>query len=271
MLTTFTYSLAHKTTLRVSATGIQPAPISEGKMKKLLLAALLALVASGAQAQDATEKGPIEIKRCQTISASGSYKLVDNLTIKAAATCLPITANGVTIDLAGFSISGPTASASSAGVIATAIAAGDKSSGITVRNGSITGFFDGVNLAGQGSIVEGLRVFTGFAVGIVANGIVKGNTVLDFSGGPGNGIGIEATGIITGNFVSGSRIAGIEAGQGSTVIGNTATGNFGALGAGIVVACPSNVSDNTAVNNGPAGPNLLLNGQGCNNTNNVAP
>ena len=37
---------------------------------------------------------------------------------------------------------------------------------------------------------------------------------------------------------------------------------------GISVQCPSNVTDNTAVNNGT---NLFLQGDGCNNTNNVAP
>jgi hypothetical protein len=37
---------------------------------------------------------------------------------------------------------------------------------------------------------------------------------------------------------------------------------------GILVECPSNVTNNTAVGNGT---NLQLNGQGCNNTNNVAP
>ena len=37
---------------------------------------------------------------------------------------------------------------------------------------------------------------------------------------------------------------------------------------GIVVDCPSNVTDNTAINNPER--NLIL-GEGCNNTNNVAP
>jgi len=64
-----------------------------------------------------------------------------------------------------------------------------------------------------------------------------------------------------------SRVAEYEIGQGSTVIGNTALGNPGSF-AGIRVSCPSNVTDNTAVGNVE---NLVLNGDGCNNTNNVAP
>ena len=70
---------------------------------------------------------------------------------------------------------------------------------------------------------------------------------------------------MTGNYVSRNREVGMAIGQGSTVSGNTATQN---LFFGILVACPSNVTDNTAVGNGV---NLQLNGQGCNNTNNVAP
>ena len=77
--------------------------------------------------------------------------------------------------------------------------------------------------------------------------------------------GIQAIGTVTGNSVSGNGFIGIVVGQGSTVIGNTATNNGES---GISVTCPSNVTDNTAVNNGT---NLVLNGTGCNDTNNVAP
>ena len=91
---------------------------------------------------------------------------------------------------------------------------------------------------------------------------MKGNTVTSCLRG------IDATGTITGNNVDFVGVnggdTGIMADQGSTVIGNTVT-NFGT---GIVVACPSNVTDNTAVENAT---NLVLNGDGCNNTNNVSP
>ena len=118
----------------------------------------------------------------------------------------------------------------------------------------------------NGSIVEGLRVFQCFILGISANGIVKGNTVVGCDDGANAGTGIFAMGIAIGNSASGNRVAGIMIGQGSTVIGNTSTENDNE---GLDVFCPSNVTDNTAVNN--VGPNLLLNGNGCNNTNNVAP
>jgi hypothetical protein len=234
-------------------------------MARITLAATLASLSVGAQAQDARE-GPIEIDKCQTINQPGSYKLVKNLTFNgpSGGTCLSITASFVTIDLGGFTITGilhdfpPNDGA---------IVAGDNSTGITVRNGSISGFSDGVNLPGTGSIVEGLRVFEGDHLGIAANGIVKGNTVVGIFGpGPGNGTGISASGVISGNYASENRASGIFAEQGSTVIGNTVTKTIS--GVGIFVNCPSNVTDNTATG---SFPNLVLNGNGCNNTNNVAP
>src|ERR1700730_17742903 len=153
----------------------------------LALGAIILVPRAGAQALVARE-GPTEIEKCHTISHPGSYKLVNNLTFKGNGTCLPITADFVTIDLGGFTISGPVVPGLNPGGPATAITAGDNMRGITVRNGSISGFTDGVNLPGKGSIVEGLRVFEGDAVGIAANGIVKGNTVIDFNGpGPNSG------------------------------------------------------------------------------------
>src|SRR5690349_9570108 len=137
----------------------------------LALGAIILAAHGGAQAQ---EGGPIKIEKCQTINKPGSYRLVNNLTFftsgHSAGTCLPITADFVTIDLAGFTIS-----RQPVGFGGTAIAAGDNLSGITVRNGSISGFFIGVDLRGQASIVEGLRVIGArpSSLGIGANGIVK--------------------------------------------------------------------------------------------------
>jgi parallel beta-helix repeat protein len=241
----------------------------------LALGAMTLAPWASAQAQDSRQEGPIEIEKCQAIEKSGSYKLVNNLIFKgpAGGSCLSITADFVTIDLAGFTITGPGFIIGPAAVGSTPIAAQPSSGnlqGIAVRNGSISNFTNGVALGADGSIVEGLRVFGGrcpCSVGIdVANGIVRGNIVVGFAGPPSvASVGIIANGILTGNSVSGSRDIGIFAfGQGSTVIGNTATNNFEV---GIEVGCPSNVTDNTAVNNGG---NLLL-GDGCNNTNNVAP
>ena len=57
----------------------------------------------------AREEGPTEIEKCRTIDKPGSYKLVNNLTgpLSGPGDCLEIAADFVTIDLAGFTISGP--------------------------------------------------------------------------------------------------------------------------------------------------------------------
>jgi hypothetical protein len=224
---------------------------------------------------------PTQLRKCQTISQPGSYELADNLTTNDD--CLVITADFVTIDLAGFTITGPVNSLALPGKMGILAApSSGELAGIAVRNGSISGFSVGVDLrSAERSIVEGLRVSRGFVGGIFASGIVKGNTVF----GTLLGIGISATGIVAGNYVSDNREGGIDAigtvtgniasghsqrqgitvGPGSTVISNTATDNEMV---GIFAECPSNVTDNTAINN-PR--NLILYGEGCNNTNNVAP
>jgi hypothetical protein len=211
-------------------------------------------VALGAMVLAPEAGAQTEIGRCRTIGQPGSYKLVNNL-VATGPNCLVITAGLVTIDLAGFTISGTTAGSA---------ILQSSGQGIVVRNGSISGFAIGVNISfSPGSIVEGLRVAgsgPSSEAGIFANGgIVKGNTVSRTSEA------IIATGIVSGNDVRGNSI-GIVVGAGSTVIGNTANDNDAI---GIFAICPVNLTDNTAVNNNQV--NLMLNGDGCNNTNNVAP
>jgi hypothetical protein len=215
-----------------------------------------------AQAQASRQEGPIEIEKCQTISQPGSYKLVKNLTFTGIGECLLITADFVTIDLAGFTISG----GANIAFGITGRISGRRLQGIAVRNGSLSGFNRGVELGNaDGSIVEGLRVVggnTGADInGITANGIVKGNTVMSYE------VGIEATGTVTGNYAASNSDVGLFIHTGSTVIGNTATdgSHFG-----LAVVCPANLTDNTAVNN-TDGNLVVLSGNGCNNTNNVAP
>jgi hypothetical protein len=188
------------------------------------------------------------ITACQTISQPGSYLLANNLS-NTGGNCLVITASLVTIDLQGFSIIGQSSE--------TAIGASADINGITVRNGSISGFANGVNLPGGFSTVERLVVEGSLhsSIGILANGIVKDNIVGAFAT-----IGISAGGIVTGNYAVGNEIVGIGASAGSTVIGNSVM----FTGQGLVVTCPSNVTNNTVTEG-----TLELIGTGCKNTNNV--
>jgi hypothetical protein len=217
--------------------------------------------------------GATAIAACQTISAPGSYVLANNL---SAGDCLVITGGTdfVTIDLAGFSISG---NGTGTGII-TAVSGANPHRGIAVRNGSISNFRNGVDLDfAQGSIVEGLRVFGSTLDGIHAFGIARGNTVADNHSfgllvfgtvtgnyAAGNDIGIAGGWTVTGNTAVRNRL-GTSLSAGSTVIGNAAFNN---TQIGFSVDCPSNLTDNTAIDN-PT--NLTLNGTTCHNEDNVAP
>jgi hypothetical protein len=233
----------------------------------LALGAISLAPVAGAQVQDTRAEGPIEIEQCQTISHPGSYKLVNNLI--ATGDCLVITVSFVTVDLAGFTISGggPPPFGSGSGIIAVPPPhSASFLAGLAIRNGSIStlSFNAGVDLgSAAGSIVEGLRVSgvtLANTIAISANGIVKGNIVEGF-----RGTGVIATGTVTGNYVAGTRI-GMEVGEGSTVIGNTI---LNSIPEGLVVSCPSNVIDNTVTSHG--GMNLVLIGDGCHSEGNVAP
>ena len=72
------------------------------------LATIILAPQVAAQTQDGREEGPIGIEKCRTSDKPGSYKLVNNLTLSTTpGTCLLITADFVTLDLAGFTITGP--------------------------------------------------------------------------------------------------------------------------------------------------------------------
>jgi hypothetical protein len=108
----------------------------------LALGVIILAPRAGAQAQDAREGGPREIEKCQTISKSGSYKLVNNLTFTGTTgTCVTIAASPVNIALAGFTISGPGGQNIGIGT-----AFGTEQVGLAVWNGSVSGFGVGVDL-----------------------------------------------------------------------------------------------------------------------------
>jgi hypothetical protein len=242
----------------------------------LALAVITFVPTTGARAGG--PPGATQITTCRTISQSGPYVLANNLS--ATGNCLVITANSVTIDLAGFSIVG---SGTSTGIVTTVAV-----ENTVVRNGSISNFNVGVDLSNSSSsIVEGLHVFGNLGKGVgnnagieVNNAIVRGNSAQGNTGG--TGISANGSSVVTGNLAFGNHngilaggtvsdnaasgnISNILVYDGSTVIGNTASEGEG----GLLVSCPSNVINNTATNNQVV--NLSLEGTGCNSVNNVAP
>jgi hypothetical protein len=240
-----------------------------GQTTAMMLALAAAAFPSAGNAQ-------VLLQQCRTIDQPGSYRLATNLA--AEGDCLVVSAEGVTIDLNGFAIVG---NGTGTAILGVQEAAGNERAAIltglipqartVVRNGDISNFAQATNLSGT---VERLRVTSnasGILVGVgnvqnnivqfnssmgiqLADGIVSGNLLI----ANGTGILVQEAGVITNNQAVGNKIGIDVTGIGSTLIGNIADGNSQI---GIRVACPSNLSNNTAIGN--VVRDLVLTGTGC--------
>lgn len=218
--------------------------------------AALALL-SGNEAQAG---GPTTIRACGTIAEPGSYVLDRN--IAASGTCLTVTAGYVTIDLNGFVISGD---GSGFGVLVTI--ATSAATGFVLRNGTIDGFYNGIQTSGQlptwpGALIERMTVVNSKSVGLAGGPMVVRDSL--FAGNGNTAIALGEDSVALHNHVRGN-LAGIHAGIGSTVEGNTVTSNSGF---GISVECPALVIGNSSTGNSR---NLGVLGTGCVLDHNVAP
>lgn len=179
-----------------------------------ILAMGLAGTAHAAKPVPAPPPGPTEITACQDITQPGAYVLVNNLTATAS-DCIRVSADVVSIDLAGFTLDmtgGP--SPATAGIRNIDAGAGF-ADGLSVRGGTITGFGSGILIEGGighriegvrvvGNTVEGIRFeFVGFPAQGIAN-MVKDNIIV----GNGTGIGgrgglvFNCPGAILGNIIA---------------------------------------------------------------------
>lgn len=160
------------------------------------------------------------------ITQQGSYKLSGNLVVTATNTdAIDISAGGVTLDLNGFSITGPvTCTELGAAVSCTPVVGGlfagfginASGTNITVRNGTCAGFAIGVEALGQGVLVEEVHASSNSAFGIsVSQGVARRNTAY------GNGlIGINAL-----SAAVSDNIAENNGGNGITACGSVVTEN----------------------------------------------
>ena len=114
-----------------------------------------------------------------TITASGSYVLTGNLTPPPGSDGIDVFATDVTLDLNGFEIAGAGAGATGINGFAT---------GLTVRNGTVTGF-TGIAISG-GPSSKFIQVNTTFNTG---TGISGSGCLIVESTSTGNGTGIQAT------------------------------------------------------------------------------
>ncbi len=223
-----------------------------------------------------------------TISLPGSYKLSGNLTVPDAnTTAIEITVDGVTLDLNGFAIFGPTICTGVPAVTScspTGSGRGINSidSDITLFNGRIQGMgSDGIHLSGDHLRLEKIQAISNGSQGIFARS-PAGNAEVISSTGSNNGFsGILVNGLATGNTASGNRDGGIVVdgaafnnvarnNRGVGLIGSgTFNGNFSKDNGlqGIFAVCPSTVVANTAVGNSFG--DIDLNGSGCTSANNA--
>jgi parallel beta-helix repeat protein len=200
-----------------------------------------------------------------TISASGSYYLTGHLTTDSNG--ISVEANDVTIDLMGYSLTGP---GSGAGVWA----GYSPKSNIEVCNGTVRNFQAGVAVmfASHRDVrIIGLRVHGNSAGGVILNAqgcLVKNCTV---SGNGNWGVTCGEASTVVGNVVYDNGYVGIRAENGSTITGNTvADNNNGGIstdnlctvaentvvdtnGSGIDANSLCSVTDNTVCNNGKHG------------------
>lgn len=225
-----------------------------------------------------------------TISEPGSYRLYGNLTVTDPnVTAIQITADGVTLDLNGFSIIGPSlcsgpattcpAAGKGVGIQATG-GEGTGPRGVRVRNGSVRGMgMIGVWLPGEGSAVEKVLAERNAGGGFNVAGTVSDCTAMQngsfgidaftvrdstAQGNLGDGILLNGTGgVASGNVSAFNGGYGIGAPY-STVTRNTVIGN---KGFGISVFCPAAILGNTIFSN--EGGNIDASKTGCTQADNA--
>jgi parallel beta-helix repeat protein len=203
-----------------------------------------------------------------TITASGSYFITGNLTGTTSSAGIIIDADHVAIDLMGFTLQGLPDALDGIRVL-------NARNGITVRNGSVTGWGqEGIDLIhggnGSGGLIEGVFVFGNTGAGLRANDhAVVARVTARYNGGTGisagqnsvirestarengsAGIAGSINNVIENNTAQGNGGNGITSGTGSTVAGNVSRAN---TGSGIFANSGSRVTGNTVTTNGASG------------------
>jgi len=173
-------------------------------IKRLLFALLMSILATSIQAETINCTPITSVPA--TITAQGIYCLTGNLvTSQSSGNAITINAPNVTIDLNGWKVGGSGAGASTQayGIYSTA-------NNVTIKNGIVRGFFWGIDLTGNGAVVQDMLVDSNTYVGITADGLgalVKNNQVVN-----------------TGSDTLGTVFAIDAEGTSATIINNTVAG-----------------------------------------------
>lgn len=157
----------------------------------------------------------------------GSYKLSGNLVVPADTDGIHILGAGVTLDLNGFSISGPivcdfagqhcsTSANQSTGIFYLAV-------GTAIRNGRVNGFAMGIQGFQGSGIVEDIQATSNSRFGILTKDTVVRHNNVSHNGGL--GIACNGCGVLE-NLVIFNALAGVNLGGG--IFGGNVVNNNGA-------------------------------------------
>jgi hypothetical protein len=174
------------------------------------------------------------------ISAAGSYYLTANVVGVLGKNGIEIIADGVTLDLAGFSVTGPgIASGSDVGIIAS-------TKGFALRNGTIRNWAGGGVIAGgsHASAFSDLQILTNGLVGLNAG--VGATVVHCVADGNTTGIITDLGSVISECSLSDNITGGIQAGYGSVVKDCAVSGTL--AGPGIFTVSSSVINCSTFQN-----------------------
>lgn len=208
-------------------------------MKKNLLTIAVVLMSS-LVCSTASAGGPVKINKCKTIKKSGSYVVMKNLraTVKRGGDCIIINADYVTLDLNGFTLTG-LENDTGYGVWDN----GTANRGATIKNGTVKGFYQGVDLStSYNTTIE--------KIGAYENSV--------------NGFSVGIASIIIDNKCANNGWNGIYAQRGSLVKGNITQDNDGV---GFWIECPSIMINNISHTNVTNG--YYYSGVGCSISNNL--
>jgi len=198
-------------------------------MKKLLLLALVGAIllnATPVLADDGFYVIPVRAtpgtsipSLPYTITASGYYYLTGNLT-STGSSGITVNADNVTIDLMGFALSGPPNGGAEGITI--------KTNNVEVRNGTVTGWYNGIYYSNGGSLCRaiGVRaVGNRNGINLGYDSLIKGCTASPGSDTLGTGLRV-ATGAISGCTVMGFSPNDSSDGQIYVLYGGRASDNL---------------------------------------------
>jgi hypothetical protein len=160
------------------------------------------------------------------ITQPGSYKLSGNLNVPSPVDGIDISTDNVTLDLNGFTITGAGINVCTAAQQCNGIFSPNNN--ITLKNGTIQGFTNGVNLSGGGHSVADIKATTITSMGmLIGNPFVPPSVVVRctaFNNSLGSSAGFRVFAVTMSDSAAGFNHIGIIATD-STLIHNVVSNN----------------------------------------------